>query len=242
MYIFDGLTASAVMRTQAEIDSVIRQLAKNDAYQPVLRSAGRELLRLTGAKSRTSQESNLLLAVLGGPRATHSPDTPMLGELFFLDGSAIIVQPMKSRLAIGEVRGHEKDTKLPEFAEELGRAAKAALDGRRLRGMSFEWLPLTQDWLRQNSVHYGPRNLVSPRSIRNRNELKTKPAALSMDDMEDATLLVRPEQRLFLQRLIQIGKARSVDARQDISAETVEPLLVRGLVNKEFLVVCRKDS
>lgn len=109
--------------------------------------------------------------------------------------------------------------------------------------MSFEWLPLTQDWLRGNSVHYGPRNpFVSPRSIRNRSELKTKPAALSMDDMEDAALLVRPEQRLFLQRLIQVGKARSVDARQDISAETVEPLLARGLVNKEFLVVCRKDS
>lgn len=103
MYIFDGLTASAAMRTQAEIDSVIRQLAKNDAYQPVLRSAGRELLRLTGSKLRASQESNLLLAVLGGPRATHSPDTPMLGELFFLDGSAMIVQPMRSRLAIGEV-------------------------------------------------------------------------------------------------------------------------------------------
>ena len=161
----------------------------------------------------------------------------MIGDVFFRDGIVNALQPVGSRLIAIEAREHDVASKLADFCDDVNKAARSSIDGRRLRGMSFEWDASPLPRKRRTSLDPRSRPLVRPLS-----DLATKPADLSETTAEDSELLVSRERRDFLIRLAQLGKARSVDAQADVQTEHVVPLLERGLVRKEFIVLCRQDS
>lgn len=158
-----------------------------------------------------------------------------IGDLFFVEGNILAVQPIGGRLWAWEGRAHSAISHLEDFCVSIKRAAVATIDGRRLRGMSFDWRPTQLPPPRGALAR--SRALVRPIT-----DLTTKSAEISRDAATEAQLLVNRESRDFLLRLAQLGKARSVDAQADIEAGHVRPLLEHELVRNEFLVMCRKDS
>ena len=157
------------------------------------------------------------------------------GELFFCEGNMIAIQSIGSGLWAWEARPHNASSFLEDFCCAVTKAARITIDGRRLRGMRFDWQVAQQPPLR--GALSRNRTLVRPIT-----DLSITPAELSEETAAESRLLVNRKSRDFLLRLAQLGKARSVDAQADVEAGHVKPLLERGLVRKEFLVMCRQDS
>jgi hypothetical protein len=235
MYLITIKSAKAELRTQFELDGILKRLP-SEQYRPTLRSGAREMLATAG---RPVQYYSEVCASFIQRMFANGVRTPVgrevIGEIFFREGIAIALQPSGGRLLVVEAREHGKDSQMDEFCDLVKRAAVASIDGRRLRGMSFDWsdanLPARRRMVGQ------PRPL-----IRKLSDLSTKPVVIPEGVDDDAELLVRRERRDFLIRLAQLGKARSVDAQADVEAADVVPLLQRGLVRKEFLILCRQDS
>jgi hypothetical protein len=118
--------------------------------------------------------------------------------------------------------------------EELGRAVEQAarrrLDGRRVRGMDFNWEAVADPVPSGSSRRYGGDT-----------KLEAKAAAYDPETATCAEVFADPARREFLRRLAQIARTRSIDAT-GADAKLVEPLMKHGLVRAEVLIQCRKDN
>lgn len=99
--------------------------------------------------------------------------------------------------------------------------------------MSFSWQPIKE---------VGQRRFLSRARFYPEAKLSLKQPDYTTEEAAAARLLVHQPTRAFLLRLAQIGKARSADAAQDVEGIPLEELRERGLLRKEFLVLCRKDN
>ena len=163
-----------------------------------------------------------------------------MGELFFdaaepVPQRAYVLQPVGSRLHAWEIRNHVTSTTLASFVASAEAAARATLDGRRVRGMNFDWRPTKERALRHDFFRPAMGSALLKKA-----DLKTKAPEYTDEELRAAQSLIAPEARTFLVELAQIGKARSVDS--GLSPESTDSLLAEQLVRKEFLVLCRQDS
>lgn len=233
MFTIEGRETAAHLRDQAEVDSLIAALAAS-GYVPVLRSGAQATIRaLTGRDPSLSSSAVLQLL-----RATYGPSRSPLrrgvtGEIFTKDGHLFALVPVDQRLhawAVGEASSTEA---IEDFTQLVATKAKSSLDGRRLRGMSWEWKQVALE-----RMSY--RGALGRRA---RTELAAKPVTLEDGDVELARLLQSTETRAFMRRLAQLGKARSVDALGDSpEASNAQALMEQDAIRQEFLLVCRKDS
>jgi len=161
-----------------------------------------------------------------------------VGELLFPSAgsapdAAYVIQPFGTRLETWEIRHHTTASGLSSFCTAVEQAAKATLDGRRLRGMQFTWRPTTERLSRGYVPGTYGRLAKEP-------DLKTKPPDYSDDDLRASKLLAAPDVRRFLLELAQYGKARAVDA--GLQPKTTDHLLQEKILRKEYLVLCKQDS
>lgn len=235
LYVISYRSASAALRSQHELDGILRRLISS-GYVPIMRTGAHAILKSCGAQGAII--SNQCTMILSHMFAV-SDSTPsysiiqVLGDIFTHNHNIIAIQPAGARLGICEIRDHESPSHLSEFCDFVATAAKSTIDGRRLRGMDFEWV--------EAPIPHGRRVIRRAGLVRPVKDLQTKNAVLSEEDARDAALIVDRERREFMLRLAQLGKARSVDAQVDIEA-SISSLLENELVRKEFLVLCRKDS
>ncbi len=239
MFIIETKRTAAELRTQNEIDGILRSLPKDD-YAPIFRSGAAAILKAVGVTtspySSTCAEIATNMFATEPSRFNVTRSQELIGEMYFRVGNIIALQPVGSWLYAWEAREHAVSSHLSDFCSRVTESAKRSIDGRRLRGMSFDWQESTPPNLRRGMPASRAR-LVRPMS-----DLTTKPADLSDLSTDDSELLVSRERRDFLVRLAQLGKARSVDAQAGVQTTHIAPLLERGLVRKEFLVLCRQDS
>src|SRR5690606_3085048 len=127
------------------------------------------------------------------------------------------------------IRHHRSPRAMPEFCGHVETAVRQSVDGRRVRGMNFEW----------KTVRLQPRPRVSPTQVFEESRLDTKKPEYTEDDVKKARLLVAKEDRTALLGLAKVGKARSADTALQMEPETATRLLQSGLVSKEYLVLCR---
>jgi hypothetical protein len=238
MYVVGASQVRAEMRTQAEMDGIIRIIAKR--YAPVLRSGAMAMLGAFNISAAicAPECANVIIKMFANPRQLSRSvvSTPIIGDLFHHENHVLALQPHGHMLTAWEISQHSASPHLPDFCAAVSEAARISIDGRRLRGMDFDWTRLGPPQL-SSSYSAGSRNLTRPMS-----ELVTKAAEISEDIVSDASLLVNRDRRDFLRRLAQLGRARSSDAQADVETGHVALLIDRGLVQKEYLVLCRKDS
>jgi hypothetical protein len=230
MFIVEGQHTDAEIRDQPEIDAVIRHLG-HTGYRPVLRSMVRTASEVAALPAETLRVDPIM-RMHGGFRRPDVPPVPP-GDLLFKGDHAYIVQPMGRRLHAWEVRPHSVPSALADFGSQVERAARASLDGRRLRGMDFSWKPIKER---------APSRRFPARRFYQEAKLETRPAEYSEAEAAGARLLVGAESRSLLLRLAQVGKARSIDTAAEASASFTGPLLDAGLVKREYLLLCRQDS
>lgn len=233
MFVVERQYATAEIREQSEIESVLGELAAK-GYQAALRSMlGAAAKAATVPTSRVGVDS----LIVRDPRF-RVPGTDAgvpVGDLLFTVNGGVadrcyFVQPFGERLYVFEIRHHCVPTGLPEFRHTLEHAIRNKLDGRRVRAMNFEWQIIKEP----------PTRLVSGASRLPVPELKTKKPEYSEEELRAARLLVGAESRSLLLQLAQIGRIKAADAK--LSTVLMDQLFLERLLSKEYLVLCRKDS
>lgn len=223
-------SANAELRSPAEFDGIIEKL-QAQGYRPVLRSAAETLTSV----AEVDIDPAAVVAALDDIRYRSVRDDRIpYGEVFFREESAFVLRPLGSNLIAAEVHHHSDASAVLDFCNDVETAARDSLDGRRLRGMSFDWAEIDPPRSRRYTP-YGREDADRP-------ELVTQPVVFDETDLAVATALVSGPCRSFSIRLAQVGKARSVDAGAEADVSITSPLLAGGVIRREYLVVCRQDS
>lgn len=228
MFVLELREASASLRDQDEIDAVIRGLSSK-GYKPTVRSMVSAAFEAAGAFPHMKK----LKLILGQGRLyrPRSQELAPLGDVFFCPQHAYVLQPTPSKLKVWSIRYHSTPSAISDFCKDLTNAATTTLDGRRLRGMDFTW---------KESKPKAPEVRLR---LRQKQRLKSKEPDYTETQSKQAQLLTSFEHRNFLITLAQVrGKARSIDTESEAGEQVVNPLLEAGLVNREYLVICRQDS
>lgn len=229
MFMLHGKEAKAEIREQIELDSVIFELEKK-GFIPVLRN----MLRSACESVKIEPNSLPIDALISDPRFRHRPlteDSP-IGDVFHLDDHLFLLHPQRNRLVLWEVRHHSQTSMLDDSLIHLESAIKACLDGRRVRGMSFDW---------KEAKTLSRRRVIRSRRFHEM-KLETKAPEYIEEQKEQAKLLVNGKLRDFVISLSQVGKARTRDAEMISNSEITQPLLEKQLIRKEYLVTCKQDS
>jgi hypothetical protein len=221
-----GRTAAAYLRQQDEMDSVIGKLIEHD-YRPLLRTAAQSISDCTGV----SIDASVAWQVFSD-RAYRRPGTELgvIGDMIFHGNHAYLLQPIRRGLWAWEVRHHTHPSSIDGFCEHITDAARSTIDGRRLRGMSFEW----------KHASLPPRTSLGRARRQHVPEIQAQPAIYSQDDLERSLVLLNRAQREFLIRLGQVGKARSIDTRADSEEANTAQLMEAGLVSLDISRVARR--
>ena len=224
MFKLEHCTAKAELRTQREIDAIIE--AAFAEQQPLLRSLLRQIKATASLRNRVLRPSFFSSHENSWAR----PNIPV-GDAVFTDSQILLVQPLGSRLSVFEIRLHDAPSALPDVCSRIEAAAKDGIDGRRVRGMDFEWkhgLPT-------------PTRRRRP-GLFDTSRLTTTPAELSDSGIAAADLLAVGDHRAAVLKLAQLGKARLADPAFQSTNPVMAELLAADLVHKEYLLTCRQDS
>jgi hypothetical protein len=231
MFTLRGYTANAAIREQAEMETILGHL-ETFGYQGIVRSAVRGAAQAAGvdpsiiapAELRAGEEWSVV-------EYEGEPSSRLAGEVFVGGEAAYVLQPLDTRLAVLEIRRHTTPSTAGDFLKQVTESARLSLDGRRLRGMSFDW-------------EEAPIGVGRPRVRRTDDrELTTESPSYTAAEAAASELLVIPSNKLFLRRLAQLTKMRSVDAAGSGEDQAIATRLHEcGLLRKEYLVVCRQDS
>lgn len=228
MFILEGREARAEIRDQVEIDLILNHL-ESQGYKTLLRSmvrAGCEAVELPSSKiDITSIGTDRLRYREIGERI--SP----IGDILHHENNLFFLFPQKTRLLAWEVRHHSKISRLEDFLSHVEHSIKLNLDGRRVRGMSFEWREAKLDRGRyQRTRHFTSE------------KLDMKAPDYTEHQLNQAKLMVPEENRNIIVKLAKVGKARFKDVASISDESVTNALLNNGLIKKEYLITCRQDS
>ena len=231
MILVQGCQTEAEIRTQQELDLLVSHLAEA-GYVPALRSA-LDALAESASLPRATLDVSALISDRGYPRAPRAESSPT-PEILFSPGRIFVLCPVRHALQIWEIRHHSFVPEIENLAEAIGVAAEARLDGRRVRGMKFEWTNL-------DSI----RRPISVRFARNRRQyagtLDTRPAQFTDHELRGSELLREPSIRDFMISLSRVKKMLADES--EVAQETIiGPLIDCGLLSEQYLLRCREDS
>jgi len=235
------LAAKIGLRDQNEMEALISHLS-DKTYLPVIRSM------LTGmfALAKLPEPDHELITKIITPavRAYRLEPTEMLGDLFFIDNWAYALTFASEEILYVSVVGYGKaDEPLRKFCADIEEGIKTRFDGRRVRGMEFDWKSVDlrpSRYTKRRSAPYRAFSEEEPE--RGEVEFKSTEPNYSSEDVEVAKFLVDVEIRQFILKLAQVGKMRRKDATEIAKPDILERLLPLGLVAEEYLLTCKQDQ
>jgi hypothetical protein len=237
--------AKAGIRDQTEMESLISHL-RGKGYLPVIRSMFTGMFTLAKLPDPDEQ---LITKVITPPRRRHAlmrePEFgELLGDLFFTDDLVYILTPIETDMLQTSVIGHEKQEEaLQKFCADVEESIKAQFDGRRVRGMEFDWKTSMLRPSRYSSYLYSPfGDFLEEEPASETIELKTTKPEYNSEDIEAAKFLVNTDTRQFSLKLAQVGKMRSKDADEIVKPDILKRLLSLRLVGEEYLLTCKQDQ
>ena len=241
MFVVDSRQASAGIREQAEMETILDALARGG-----YRLAMREMysgLRQSVSPGSTEETASLLASQAAKFGRRYSMQMrPVVGEILFKDSHAFIIVPDVTRLICYNVRHSQVETAIEDFCAAVESATRIGLDGRRVRGMSFAWRPVAKDpqfiAMAGARLRRVPRRSLSA-SISDVREMKPE---YGEPQRAGASLLVEEGARTFLLQLAQVTRALTTDTGPLGSEADVGRLLDTGLIRREYLFSCRQDS
>jgi hypothetical protein len=234
VFLYRGRSARAELRTQAEIDAVVSDLCARTGSTAALRAMARAAASAAGV----SHGSVPIQALISESRFFRGPgdDQILIGDLLFSDSSAFLILPVRSQLVVWEIHHHGSASRLDAFCAQVETCARISLDGRRVRGMEFDWSQIQHKSRGVRSRRRGVEQEGVP-------TLATRAVEHTADDSARARVLLDPARRAFVIRLAQaLGKARSTDAATVGDSSITQPLIDAGIIRREYLVLCRQDS
>ena len=230
MFTVEGRVARADIREQTEIDGIVSRL-EDAGYRSLLRN----LIRTVSDVAGLPADRHISMAAIAASARRFRPEaTAPIGDLFFRDDRAYLLQAADHQLYAWEIRHHSDDQDLTSLCDATEAGARSCIDGRRLRGMQFSWEPIPTP----STMPY-----VVRAPYRDAPALDVKAPIYTPEQAEHARLLRSREHREILLRLVQMrGRARAVDAPDTAAGAAASALADAGLLRTEYLVLCRGDS
>lgn len=235
------LAAKIGLRDQNEMEALISHLS-DKTYLPVIRS----MLKGMFALARLPEPDHELITKIITPavRAYMLEHTEILGDLFFIDNWAYALTFAGEEILYASVVGYGKpDEPLRKFCADIEEGIKTRFDGRRVRGMEFDWKSVDlrpSRYTRRRSAPYRAFSEGEPE--RGEVEFKSTEPNYSSEDVQVAGLLVNIEIRKFILKLAQVVKMRQKDAAEIVEADVLQHILSLGLVMEEYLLTCKQDQ
>jgi len=130
---------------------------------------------------------------------------------------------------------------LQKFCVDVEEGIKSRFDGRRVRGMKFDWKIPKFRFSRYVRRRYPPYEDFFEEEPDHEEELKGTTPNYTPEDIKAAELLVNTDRR-FMVRLAQVGKMTSKDAVKLAKSDILERLLSLGLITEEYLLTCKQDQ
>lgn len=236
--------AKAGIRDQTEMESLILHL-RGKGYLSVIRSMFTGMFTL--AKLPDPDEQLITKVITQGRRypLMRRPDFgELLGDLFFTDDLVYILTPIETDMLQTSVIGHEKqEAALQKFCADVEESIKTRFDGRRVRGMEFDWKTSMLRPSRYIRHRYSPfEDFLEEEPASEIIELKATEPEYSSEDIEAAKFLVNTDTRQFSLKLAQVGKMRSKDADEIVKPDILKRLRSLRLVGEEYLLTCKQDQ
>jgi len=235
------LGAKVGIRKQTEMEILISHL-RDKGYLPVIRSM---FTGMFGLAKLPEPDHAIMTKVITStyPLFTREP-SEILGDFFFTDDFVYALIPIEADSLQTSVVGYRKgEEALRKFCADIEEAIKTRFDGRRVRGMEFDWktqrLRLSR-YMRRRYAPFGAFSEEEPE--RGIVELKSTEPSYSSEDAVAARSLVDVEIRQFILKLAQMGKIRSKDAAEIAKPDILQRLLSLGLVAEEYLLTCKQDQ
>lgn len=164
----------------------------------------------------------------------------MLGDLFFSEKLIYALIPVKGDKLQVAAAGYAIDEEaLRKFCTDIEESIKTYFDGRRVRGMDFNWKSQSLHISKHIRPRYSHFESESERVI---GELKSTDPVYDPEDIEASKILVDTEVRQFILKLAQVGKMRSKDASEITKPEILQNLLSLKIASEEFLLTCKQDQ
>jgi len=230
------LIAKAGIREQIEMESLISHL-KEKGYLPVIRSMFTGILNL--AKLPEPDEQLFTKIITQAPQYPFMrPGINILGDIFFTDELVYLLTPIETEMIQASVIGYKKREKgLQKFCADIEEGIKTRFDGRRVRGMEFDWKVI--EYIPRYPEHF---YLPYEEEAGGEAELESIEPEYSPEDVKAAELLVDAGIRGFMLRLAQVGKMMSKDVEKLIKSDILQHLLSLDLIDEEYLLTCKQDQ
>lgn len=236
-----SLTAKAGIRDQTEMEILISHL-KGKGYSPLIRSMLTNMFDLVKLPEARGQLITEVIAEGRRDMFMRRRYGEVLGELFFADDIICVLLPFRTDILQASVIGYgEQEQGLLNFCQDVEDAIKTRFNGRRVRGMSFDWEGLPAPGYR---VHGSPEveDIFEEEPEQEVTELKLTEPNYTPEDVAATKLLVDTNVRQFVLRLAQLRKMTSKDATQAAGHDITERVLSEGLVVEEYLLTCKQDQ
>lgn len=237
------LAAGIGIREQAEVEILVSHLT-HSGYVPALRSMFRSVFASGKLPEPDEQVVEALLRPTY-PAYVLAEAGRVLGELFLTDEFAYLLVPgAEDTLEASVVGCTSPETALSGFCTEIEEGVKSRFDGRRVRGMKFEWSrPATRSsrYARRMYTRFGEFLDRGPQ--RGAAELESTEPSYRAEDAEAANFMAEGGVREFVSKLARVGKMLKKDAEDAIGEPaTVDNLLALGLLAEEYLLTCKQDQ
>jgi len=226
---------------QGEAETLISHLEKK-GYESVIRNMFKKVFSSVNLTEPTRNQIRKIM-LQNVPKHERSPQT-IVDELFFKDGNLFTLEN-SSEMTIASMIGYEgEEDILDEFCKEVSNSVKINFDGRRIRGMEFEWRlferkkqsPVEQRSFFNNLGVYKQFNKNSDK------EMKFSIPDYSEEDIKMVKLLADKKIRSFVIELAKLKKVAKNDAEKTLSeGEILQKLLENDLMSKEFLITCKQN-
>ena len=232
--------ANIGFKKQNEMENLIVFL-RNKGYSPVIRNMIINIYNIVNLP--LPDETEITKIIEDGdsykfPRYMYMLSN-VIGDIFIKDSSIYTIIPLGGeRVQVSTIGNEIVESKKPELLKEIEDAIKARFDGRRVRGMDFEW--------KQEAI-------FSQKSLRNQShdmneeseddkKMKYTVPSYESEDIKIADLIENKEIRQFLIKLAQLKKITSKDVNDTINMEKIENLRSLDLIKEEKLITCKQDQ
>lgn len=235
------LVAGIGLRDQAEIESLIPYL-RDRGYLPVIRSMFTGMFGL--AKLQEPDQELITKIITPTVRRYALEPSKILGDIFFTEDLAYVLVPQGTEaLQVSAIRYGEAEEALRQFCTDIEEGIKTRFDGRRVRGMEFDWKSLELRPSRYTRRRYASyRTFSEEEPDREEVEFECTEPNYSPEDIEAAKFLVNVKIRQFILRLAHVVKMREKDAAEIVKADILQRIISLGLVIEEYLLTCKQDQ
>ncbi|GAW91316.1 hypothetical protein [Calderihabitans maritimus] len=234
--------AKTAIRDQTEMESLISYL-RNKGYLAVIRGMFTGMFRQAKLPEPDEQLITNMITVTPEYRfMTERED--FLGDLFITDDIIYVLNTTgKGALQASAIGYGEQKEALQKFCTDVQEGIKTKFDGRRVRGMDFDWKPSSFLPLRYTTP-FGV--LIEEERAQEVTDLRVSGLSgpnYSSEDIKAANLLVDVNIRQFVLKLAQVRKMISRDATNLAKEpDTLERLLALDLIAEEYLLTCKQDQ